>query len=247
MAAITSELQTPFTIDIGECCRAAAQALVEARRQRRDSDAPEAPASFLARASVLFGRGGQDTGSLAFLIDRSTNLSSLKRTGIFAEDIVQGGSDMTYKRLTNAYTVQELVEYGFNWRLFKALGFDVDDLKSFSPAHFRLLKINAENIVSELPLTGSDLIQLKMDPHVLRELRFNFSHFIQIGMTKEEVGALMSEKDMNMYFAPSRAQMAQLRQPPQVEAGVARAAQKTQLAPQSRRQQRVLQPGKLNF
>lgn len=246
MAAIASS-QTPFTIDIGECCRAAAQALVEARLQRRDSDAPDPPASFLARASVLFGRGGQDTGSLASLIDRSTNLSSLKRTGVFAEDIVQSGSDMTYKRLTNAYSVQELVHYGFNWRLFKTLGFDVDDLKTFSPEHFRLLKINAEDIVRDLPLTGADLIQLRMDPHVLRELRFNFNHFIQIGMTREEVGALMSEKDMNMYFRPTRAQMEQLRQPPQVQAEAAQAAQKTRFTPQTRRQQRVLQSGKLNF
>lgn len=246
MAAMNSEPQTPFTIDIGECSRAAAQALVEARLQRRNSDAPETPASFLARASALFGRGGQDSGSLASLIDRSTNLNNLKRTGVFAEDIVQSGSDMTYKRLTNAYSVEELVQYGFNWRLFIALGFDVDDLKSFSPVHFRLLKINAEDIVRDLPLTGADLIQLKMDPHILRELRFNFNHFIQIGMNKEEVGALMSKKDMNMYFAPSPAQMARLRQPPHVQAESAQAAQKT-FAPQTRRQQRVLQPGKLNF
>ena len=144
--------QVPFAIDVGECSRAAAQALVEARLQRRASDTPEVPSSFLARASALFGRGGQDAGTLASLIDRSTNLNSLKRTGVFAEDIVQSGSEMTYKRLTNAYSVEELLDYGFDWRLFQALGFDVDDLKSLSPTHFRLLNVNAEDIVRDLSL-----------------------------------------------------------------------------------------------
>lgn len=235
----------PLAIDVGECCRTTAQALVEARLQRRSSDTPEPPASFLARAAGLFGRGAQDTGTLASLIDRSTNLNGLKRTGVFAEDIVQS-PDITYKRLTNAYSVEELVDYGFNWRLFTSLGFDVDDLKSLSPKQFRSLNINADDIVRDLPLSGSDLIQLKMDPHVLRELRFTFKHFVEMGMSRDEVDALMSEKDMNMYFAPTQTQMAQLRQP-QARAEAKQMEQKNRFASQARRQSRALQPGKLNF
>jgi len=246
MAAMTSEPETPLAIDVGECCRTAAQALVEARLQRRASDAPELSTSFLQRASALFGRGGEENkGSLASLVDRSTNLNSLKRSGVFAEDIVQ--SSISYKRLINAYGIEELVHYGFNWRLFQSLGFDVDDLRTLSPAHYRLLNVNAEDIVRDLPILGADLIQLGMDPHVLRELRFTFNHFIQIGMSEEELSALMSEKDMNMYFAPTPAQRARLRQPPQTQTAGAHAGQKKHLAPQTHRQPRTLQPGKLNF
>lgn len=247
MAAFAPDPPESFAIDIGECSRTAAQALVEARLQRRNSETPEEPASFLARASMLFGRGGQDTGSLVSLIDRSTSLSGLKRTGIFAEDIVQLGPEITYKRLINAYTIEDLVHYGFNWRLFTSLGFDVDDLKTLTPEQFRILSITADDIVRDLPLCGMDLVKLKMDPYVLRELRFTFKHFIEMGLTKKEVGALMSEKDLNMYFRPTQAQMAQLRQPVQTKATEAHAEQKNRFVSQPTKQSRALKPGKLNF
>lgn len=255
MAALVSDTENAvFSIDIGTCARTTAQALVEARLQRRQSDTPEAPISFMARASVLFGRGNSDTATLAQLVDRRTNLNALKKTGVFAEDLVQSGSDMTYKRLLNAYSMEELVQYGFNWRLFKALGLDVDDLKNFAPKHFRLLNVTADDIIRDLPITGADLIQLQMGPHVLRELRFKFSHFVDIGMTKPELDALMSEKDLNMYFAPTRAQINQLRQSPE-EQYAQTAAQKqsshrfapSQRPPRPNPSQTVLHSGKLNF
>lgn len=251
MAALTYGEENVYAIDIGQCALTTAQALVEARLERRKSDSPEAPVSFLARASILFGRGGTDNATLAQLIDRRTNLNSLKKTGIFAEDIVQSGSDMTYKRLVNAYSIEELVQFGFSWRLFRALGLDVDDLKNLSSKDFRLLGVTADDITRDLPLSGADLIQLKMDPHVLRELRFKFQHFIDIGMTQTELEALMSKKDLLMYFAPSQAQLNQLRKSTQSQNGnLAQHQAANRFAPASasvKQNHSLLTSGKLNF
>ena len=214
MAAVleASKSQAPaeeksYTIDLGGCQRKSVQALIEARVVQRSAGVAPKSDSLFTRASLLFSKTGK-SANLGDIVDRSSSLVSLRRTGFTPEDFIQSGPDMTFKRLTNAYDLQNLVKFGFTLDHFCQLGFDTDDLRRFSPDHYRILGLSAPLILERVPLTGSDLIQLGLEPHFMRELRFTFSHFVRdLKMTSEELKQLMSERDMKMYFSPSQTEL----------------------------------------
>lgn len=196
-----------YTIDLGECQRKSVRALIEARVALRTAGVALESDSLFTRASLLFGKTGKSV-NLGDIVDRSSSLISLRRTGFTPEDFIQSGQDMTFKRLTNAYNIEDLVKFGFTLDHFCQLGFDTDDLRRFSPDHYRILGLSAPLILERVPLTGSDLIQFGLEPHFLRELRFTFSHFAHdMKMTSEELKQLMSERDMKMYFSPSQTEL----------------------------------------
>lgn len=198
-----------LAIDLGEDQRVAVQALMEARRARRERS-PE-DASFLSRASSLFSLASRQT-DLCALVDRATNLSKLARSGVLPADLVQTPG-MSYKRLRNAYTIPSLVNYGFAWPHLVQLGFDVDDLHSVTSDEFRLLRVSANELMRDLPLTGQDLVSIKLQPHVLRELKFNFDHFLTLKLKKEQLcgaAGMMSVDDMHTYFQPTQRQLSSM-------------------------------------
>ena len=197
-----------LAIDLGEDQRAAVQALVEARQARRARD-PE-DTSFLSRASSLFSSSRQT--DLCAIVDRATNLSKLARSGVLPADLVQTPG-MSYKRLSNAYSIPSLVGYGFTWPHLLQLGFDVDDLQNVSSDEFRLLRVTAQELLRDLPLTGEDLVSMKLQPHVLRELKFKFDHFLELKLKKEQLcglGGMMSVDDMHTYFQPTQRQLSSM-------------------------------------
>lgn len=214
MAAVleASKSQPPaeeksYTIDLGGCQRKSVQALIEARVAQRSAGVAREHASLFTRASLLFSKNGK-SANLGDIVDRSSSLISLRRTGFTPEDFIQSGPDMTFKRLANAYNLEDLVKFGFTLDHFCQLGFDTDDLRHFSAQHYRTLGLAAPLILNKVPLTGDDLIQFGLDPHFLRELRFTFSHFVHdLKMTSEQLKQLMPERDMKMYFSPSQSEL----------------------------------------
>ena len=207
----TQDFARDLAIDLGHCQRKAVLSLIESRSAQRDTRSSEETSSLLSRASMLFGKSSKPA-TLGEIIDRSTNLTSLRRTGLVPEDIIQYDSEMTYKRLRNAYHLKDLVKFGFTFAHFRQLGFDVDDLRDMQPEEYRLLGLTAPTLLEHVPLTGEDLIQLRLNPHFLRELRFTFSHFVnQLSMTAGQLSELMSDRDLQMYFAPSASEMQRLR------------------------------------
>jgi len=199
-----------LSIDLGDNQLKAVVALIEARSAQRKNGYKEEPESLLSRASLLFGKTGKTT-SLADIVDRSSSLISLRRTGYSPEDFVQYGPEMTYKRLSNAYSIKDLVQFGFSFNHFRQLGFDSDDLRHFEPNHYRILGLHADVLLKNVPLTGHDLIALKLEPHFLRELRFTFSHFVNnLSMDQSQLTELMSERDLKMYFNPSQSELSAL-------------------------------------
>ena len=199
--------ENSYAIDLGECQRKSVQALIEARVAQRSGGVARESHSLFTRASLLFSKNGK-YDNLCDIVDRSSNLISLRRTGFTPEDFIQSGPGMTFKRLANAYNLQDLVKFGFTLDHFCQLGFDTDDLRHFSPDHYRILGLAAPVILNKMPLTGDDLIQFGLDPHFLRELRFTFSHFVHdLKMTSEQLKQLMSERDMKMYFSPSQSEL----------------------------------------
>lgn len=197
-----------LAIDLGEDQRAAVQALMEARQARRARYPDET--SFLSRASSLFS-GARQT-DLCAVVDRATNLSKLARSGVLPADIVQTPG-MSYKRLANAYSIPALVNYGFTWSHLLQLGFDVDDLHSVTSDEFRLLRVTAQELLRDLPLTGEDLVSMKLKPHVLRELKFNFDHFLTLKLKTEQLcgsGGMMSVDDLHTYFQPTQRQLSSM-------------------------------------
>jgi len=201
-----------LAIDLGDCQRKAVTALIQARTAQRGLKSQEETASLFSRASLLFGKLSKPT-SMGEIVDRSTHLLSLRRTGVVPEDIVQSEPSMTYKRLTNAYPLEDLVKFGFTFAHFRQLGFDVDDLRGLEPEHYRLLGLTAPVLLEHVPVTGDDLIQLKLSPHFLRELRFTFSHFVEdLTMSASQLSELMPDRDLQMYFSPSKSDMMRLRQ-----------------------------------
>ena len=198
-----------LAIDLGEDQRVAVQALMEARRARRERNPDDA--SFLSRASSLFSSASRQT-DLCALVDRNTNLSKLARSGVLPADLVQTPG-MSYKRLRNAYTIPSLVNYGFTWPHLVQLGFDVDDLHSVTSDEFRLLRVSANELMRDLPLTGQDLVSMKLQPHVLRELKFNFDHFLTLKLKKEQLcgaSGMMSVDDVHTYFQPTKRQLSSM-------------------------------------
>ena len=199
-----------LAIDLGENQRKAVVALIEARSAMRQQNSESNTESLLSRASLLFGKTGRPT-NLADIVDRSSSLMSLRRTGFTPEDFVQYGPQMTYKRLTNAYDIQDLVQFGFTFPHFCQLGFDSDDLRQLKPNHYRILGLNAPVILEKVPLTGQELIALRLEPHLLRELRFTFSHFVNdLGMNQSQLSELMPERELKMYFNPSQSELMSL-------------------------------------
>lgn len=197
-----------LAIDLGEDQRAAVQALMEARQARRARYPDDA--SFLSRASSLFS-GGRQT-DLCAVVDRATNLSKLARSGVLPADIVQTPG-MSYKRLANAYSIPALVDYGFTWSHLLQLGIDVDDLHSVTSDEFRLLRVTAQELLRDLPLTGEDLVSMKLKPHVLRELKFNFDHFLALKLKTEQLcgsAGMMSVDDLHTYFQPTQSQLSSM-------------------------------------
>lgn len=197
-----------LAIDLGEDQRVAVQALMEARRARRARNPDDV--SFLSRASSLFGSSRQ--ADLCAVVDRATNLSKLARSGVLPADLVQTPG-MSYKRLRNAYTIPSLVNYGFTWAHLLQLGFDVDDLHNVTSDEFRLLRVTAKELMRDLPLTGQDLVSMKLQPHVLRELKFNFDHFLTLKLKKDQLcgaAGMMSVDDVHTYFQPTKQQLASM-------------------------------------
>lgn len=200
-----------LAIDLGEDQRVAVQALMEARRARRARNPDDA--SFLSRASSLFSSSSASRQTdLCAVVDRATNLSKLARSGVLPADLVQTPG-MSYKRLRNAYTIPSLVNYGFTWPHLLQLGFDVDDLQNVTSDEFRLLGATAKELMRDLPLTGQDLVSMKLQPHVLRELKFNFDHFLTLKLRKEQLygtGGMMSTDDVHTYFQPTKRQLSSM-------------------------------------
>ena len=205
-----------LAIDIGEDQQVAARALMEARLARRQLNPGDS--SFLSRATSLFGSSSSSSApDLCAIVDKSTNLSKLQRSGIVAGDLVQTPG-MSYKRLRNAYTLPSLVNFGFKWQHLLQLGFDVDDLQSVTSDEFRLLGVTATHLLRDLPLTADDMVNMKLQPHVLRELKFNFDHFLKLDLKKDQLcgtGGMMTVEDMHTYFAPTTAQLSSMRSTPQ--------------------------------
>ena len=191
--------------DLGDDQTRAYDALCQMRLAQRSVTA--APSSLLSRASSLFGKSG--AASLGAWVDRATNLSKFKRYGVVPDDFVQS-EGMHYKRLRNAYGLAELVDFGFQWHHLLQLGFDVDDLASVTPEEYHALGVTADELARDLPLTAADVCGMKLKAHVLRELKFTFQHFLALGVSETQLGALMTPAELQTYFRPTPEQMSQL-------------------------------------
>ena len=206
MAAFSaSGASKPLAIDLGESQLAALRATIAQRLARRTMDAGSSN-GFLARAASMLGK---QSGTLQALVDRRTPLSKLSRMGVIPADFTQS-PDMSYKRLRNAYSLTALTEFGVTWPHLLQLGFDVDDLQQVTADELRALKVDADDLIRDLPLTGQDLASLNLQPHVLRELKFNFDHFVQTEMKPEQLSRMMSPQDLQTYFQPTPEQLRQL-------------------------------------
>jgi len=208
----SEEKAASFTIDLGKCQRKSVEALIKARFAQRNAKTSFDSDSLFTRASLLFSKSGKPV-NMGEVVDHSSSLVTLRRTGFIPEDFIQSGVGMNFKRLINAYDLRQLVQFGFTFDHFCQLGFDTDDLRHFAPEHYRFLGLTAPVILERVPLTGEDLIQLRLEPHFLREIRFTFSHFVnELKMTREQLKQLMSERDMKMYFSPSQSELNALNQ-----------------------------------
>ena len=207
MAAFTPTPRPSLAVDLGEDQHTALQALVDLRAARR-RDTPGSDDGFMSRAAALFGK---TPATLPQLVDRGTNLSKLRRMGVCPADFVQH-QHIDFKRLCAHYDVGALVDFGCTWQHCLALGFDVDDLCHLTPQHYHDLQLTATQLTQDLPLTSADFLQMKLQPHVLRELKFDFSHFLQLKLAPRQLAQCMSQRDLETYFQPTAAQMQQLQQ-----------------------------------
>lgn len=206
MSAQTPSSPPPLFADLGDNQKRAYDALCSMRMAQRSVDAE--PSSLLSRASSLFGKSS--AAMLPAWVDRGTNLSKFKRYGLLPHDFVQC-QGMHYTRLRNAgYELMSLAEFGFEWQHLLQLGFDVDDLATATTAELNALGITANEIMRDLPFTGGDLVRLKLQPHVLRELKFTFSHFVSLGLTRDQLKSMMTTAELQTYFHPTAQQLSQL-------------------------------------
>ena len=172
------------------------ETLVQARRKFRETKAQSGKKTF-----SWFG----NESSLSQLVSSGTQLNTLRMKGYLPEDFIE--NQLKWKRLTDVYTIDALLDFGCKWHHMILMGFTPDDFKSLS----------WQNIYDTLNVRAPDMLKTSINVRQLSELKFTIQQIKQLGFTWNDfVGMDGNVKtlrlitsnlnDLKTYFNPSNAE-----------------------------------------
>jgi len=172
----------------------AMNSLIETRRRSSHLEQPPGVFSTWFKKTKL---------TLKDKVKSARSLHALKLEGYLPESFIEEDG-LTWAKLSEIYTIEALLEFGFKFEHMRSLGFLVDDFK----------KLNIDQMKDELNITASDIIKTEIDIHQLasmsiplhslREIGFTWSDLVELGGNCETLRALTASlSDLNTYFAPN--------------------------------------------
>jgi hypothetical protein len=184
----------PFA-NFGEDRIASMQALIECRR--RTSNLEVKPAG-------VFGNwftNKKNSSLLKDMVGKKT-LQSLKLEGYIPDSFVEQEA-VTWSKLTSAYSLQDILDFGFNFQHAVVLGFSVDDLKGLKFHELKdKLNIRSTDIL-KLEVNIRQLAALQLECHELHELGFTWRDLKLIGGNCETMRLLSANlAEIKTYFEP---------------------------------------------
>ena len=163
------------------------QSVIDARR-----NAPVEEKSIWNKAAHFFSNNSfQKTVS-------KSSLSTLKLKGVLPEDFIE--NQIRFSSLD--YSIDALTDFGFTFEHFLEMGFEPTGFQLFSDHNYKRLGVRARDML-RTSMNIHDLVALHLTPQQLHSLGFTMEIFKSIGGTKENMKALCSANDMQLYFERS--------------------------------------------
>lgn len=170
--------------------------LVAARRKNREI---KPNVSYLGGISSWFG---SKKVTIKNLIANGTSLSTMKIQGYLPEDFTE--RQISWKHLSNIYTVDALLEFGFQWHHMILMGFSPEDFKKFSwEQMYDTLNIRASDML-KTSISCRQLSELKFTIQQIKQLNFNWNDLVRMDGNVKTLRLLTNNlSDLKTYFNPS--------------------------------------------
>jgi len=170
--------------------------LIAARRKHREI---KPNVSYLGGISSWFGNR---TVTIKSLVSNGTSLATLKIQGYLPEDFVE--KQVSWKHLSNVYTTDALLDFGFQWHHMVLMGFNPDDFKKFT----------WEQLYDKLNVRASDMLKTSITVRQLSELNFSIQQVKQLKFTWNDLVTMEGNvktmrlltnnlSDLKTYFNPN--------------------------------------------
>lgn len=170
--------------------------LIQARRKNREI---QPNVSYLGGISSWFSN---KKVTIKNLIANGTSLSTLKIQGYLPEDFIE--KQISWKHVNSIYTVDALLEFGFEWHHMILMGFSPEDFKKFSwEQMYDTLNIRAPDML-KTSITVRQLSELKFTIQQIKQLNFTWNDLISMDGNVKTLRLLTNNlSDLKTYFSPS--------------------------------------------
>lgn len=188
-------VKSKSSINLSEDRVHAIETLIEARRQFKQKKQPP---------KATFSWFGVDN-SLNHHIKSGTSLNTLRVKGFTPDDFIE--EQVKWKDLTDVYTIDALIDFGYKWHHMIVMGFTPDDFKNFS----------WQQLYDVLSVRASDMMKTSIDCRQLANLKFSIQQIKQLGFTWNDLTSMNGNvktmrlltnnlSDLKTYFNPSQSE-----------------------------------------
>lgn len=178
---------------LGEDAVRTSETLIEARRQRRQTE------------ESWFRRLVGDTGQkrlVRLLKDRT--LTEFEQAGFLPQDLVENGLDIS---ILSRFTPTELHAHGFTWDILVDLGIGGGQLRLFTWREINLFNLRKDQIYA-LSVSAHDILSIGLTVQQLHTLGFTRQNLQERGATPEQLEEIFGQEDVRMYLGGERLRVA---------------------------------------
>lgn len=188
---VCNPVQHTFFADFGDDRIKSMQVLIE---KRRKINMMEKPKSYFSLFSTKT--------DLKSMINSGTSLHTLKLNGYIPESFIEEG--IRFKDLSNTYTVDSLIDFGFRFHHMLVMCFLPEDFKKFDLNQMDELNIKAADML-QTSISIRQLAELGIDLYKLCEMKWTFADIQKIGGDCQTIRLLTPKlSDIKTYFAPTK-------------------------------------------
>lgn len=186
-------------INIGADRLHAIESLVQARRKFRENKTQTKKTGFSWFSSET---------CLNQLVSSGTSLNTLRIKGYMPEDFIE--NQIKWKRLTDVYTIDALLDFGCKWHHMILMGFTPDDFKEMTWQQlYDVLNVRASDML-KTSMNVTQLADLKFNIQQIKQLGFTWKDFIKMDGNVKTLRLLTSNlSDLKTYFNPTNAEWEQ--------------------------------------
>lgn len=188
-------VKSKTSINVSEDRLHAIESLIQARRNFKEKEVPK------TKSSTFSWFGGES--SLTQHIKAGTSLNTLRVKGYTPDDFIE--EQVKWKELTDVYTIDALLDFGYKWHHMIVMGFTPDDFKTFS----------WQQLYDTLAVRAPDMMKTSIDCRQLANLKFSIQQIKQLGFTWKDLTSINGNvktlrlltnnlSDMKTYFNPSQ-------------------------------------------